>query len=443
MFQQRREEFLRRMGEGIAILATAPVRRRNGDVEYKFRPDSHLYYLTGFAEPEAVLVLCPGRAQERVALFVPPKDREREIWTGRRSGTLGALTRFGAEVAFPMSELDQRLPKWLENQPTVYFALGHDADLDRRVLSALNRVRGRTREGIHAPMRFVDPAAILDEMRLQKDPIEVDILRRAAGITEIAHRDAMAAAEPGKTEFEIEALVDYTFRKSGAIGPGYPTIVAAGSNATVLHYTRNDSVLREGELLLIDAGAEYEMYTADVTRTFPVSKRFSDPQREIYELVLRAQLESIAAIEPGATIEDVHRRALKVLVKGMLAMGFLTGSIEDVLEHKTYRRFYMHRTSHWLGMDVHDVGAYTVGKEPRKLAPGMVLTVEPGLYLEPGTPGVDPRYHGIGVRIEDDVLVTAGGREVLTAGIPKTVAEVEAACQGRPITPLPQLEVAR
>jgi Xaa-Pro aminopeptidase len=443
MFQQRREEFLRRMGEGVAIIATSPVRRRNGDVDYKFRPESHLYYLTGFAEPEAVLLMCPSRAEERIALFVPPRDREREIWTGRRSGTLGALTTFGADAAYPMSELDERLPKWLENQATVHFAFGHDADLDRRVLAALNRVRGRTREGIHAPSTFVDPAVLLDEMRLQKDPVEVDILRRAAAITEIAHRHAMAVAEPGKTEFEIEALVDYMFRKNGAIGPGYPTIVAGGSNATVLHYTRNDSVLRDGDLLLIDAGAEYEMYTADVTRTFPVSKRFSDPQREVYELVLRAQLAAIAAVEPGTTLEEVHRSALRVLVNGLLGLGFLAGSIEDILKHRSYRRFYMHRTSHWLGMDVHDVGAYTVGKEPRKLAPGMVLTVEPGLYIEHGAPGVDPRYHGIGVRIEDDVLVTPAGREVLTEGIPKAIPEIEAACRGEPVTPLSQFQRAR
>lgn len=430
VFEQRRSEFMRRMGDGVAILATAPVRRRNGDVDYKFRPASHLYYLTGFGEPEAIVLLSARNERERVALFVPPKDREREIWTGVRAGTLGAIARFGADAAYPMAEFDERLPRWLENQRAVYFALGHDAELDRRVLAGLNRVRGRTREGIHAPTTFVDPGTILDEMRLEKDPREIDTLRRAAHLTELAHRAAMAAAAPGKTEFEIEALVDYTFRKNGASGPGYPTIVAAGANATVLHYTQNDAVLTASDLLLIDAGAEFEMYTADVTRTFPVGKCFTRPQREIYELVLRAQQESIDAVRPGATIEEIHLRAVRVITEGLVELGLLSGAVEELIQHKTYRRFFMHRTSHWLGMDVHDVGAYTSGKEPRRLVPGLVLTVEPGIYVETGAPGVAARYHGLGVRIEDDVLVTPAGHEVLTAAIPKTVSDVEAACRG-------------
>ncbi|MFO0980680.1 MAG: aminopeptidase P N-terminal domain-containing protein [Planctomycetota bacterium] len=429
MFESRRLEFLRRMGDAVAIIATHAPRRRNGDVDFRYRPASSFHYLTGFSEPEAVLVLRPERDHEQVVWFVPPKNPEREIWTGRRAGLHGVLSRFGADAAYPIEELDERLPQLLQNHATLYHGFGHDEQLDRRVLAALQKTRGRTRDGIFAPAVIIDPGVILNELRLFKSAGEIDLLRRAAAITARAYAQAMSAARPGMMEFEIEALVDFTFRTNGAIGPGYPTIVAGGENATILHYTHNDAVLRDGDLLLIDAGAEVEMYTADVTRTFPVSGSFTPPQRDLYEVVLQAQQAGIELARPGSTIEAIHEAAVRQLTSGLLRLGLLRGAIDDLVRARAYRRFYMHRTSHWLGMDVHDVGDYGASGKPRELGPGMVLTIEPGLYVERHAAGVDPRYHGVGIRIEDDLLITPAGHEVLTAAVPRSVAEVESACR--------------
>jgi len=427
IYQQRRRAFMERMGpNAVAIVPAAPIAVRSNDVDYTYKQDSDLLYLTGFPEPEAVCVLTPGHAREEFVMFVRPRDLERETWTGRRAGVEGALQIFGAQAAYPIDQLEARINDYAGERDQLYYVFGRDAALNQRVTSWLQRWRQMRPRSGSGPMATLDPGEIVHELRLLKSDVEVERMRRAIAISAAAHHAAMGSTRDAMYEYEIEALLDYTFRRHGASGPAYPSIVAGGENATILHYTNNDQCLRAGELLLIDAGAEYDGYCADVTRTFPIGPRFSPAQRAIYELVLQAQLAAIAVIRPGARVDEPHSRAVEVLVDGLLRLGLLQGDPQEIISKETYKPFYMHRTGHWLGLDVHDVGKYKLEGNARLLEPGMVLTVEPGLYFGAGCPDVDAKYHGIGVRIEDDVLVTRAGHEVLSAAIAKTPDEVEA-----------------
>lgn len=422
-FMARRKRLMQQLGQGVAVLATAPERLRNRDTHYPYRFDSHFYYLTGFTEPEAVVVLLAG--EQRSVLFCRDKDSEREIWDGHRFGPNAARAAFGFDEAYPIRELDERLPGLLADQPALHYAVGHDADWDRRVLGWLGSVREQARSGVAAPAEIRDVRVPLDEMRLVKDAYEIDLMRRSAAIACGAHRRAMAHAAPGKYEYEIEAELLHEFRRCGAQAPAYSAIVAGGANACVLHYVENNARLGAGDLLLIDAGCELDGYASDITRTFPVGGTFSAAQKDVYEMVLAAQAAAIAAVKPGSHWNQPHEAALRVLAQGMIDLGLCAGSVDGVLESGDYRRFYMHRTGHWLGLDVHDAGNYKQAGEWRPLVPGMTLTVEPGCYIRPAD-GVPEHLWHIGIRIEDDVLVTQTGCEVLTKAAPKTVAEIEA-----------------
>ncbi len=420
----RRARVAQAMQAGVAVLPTAPERVRNRDTHYPYRYDSHFYYLTGFPEPEAVLVIVAG-AQPKSLLFCREKNAERETWDGYRFGPKGALERFGFDEAHPITELDAKLAELLADQPALYFPVGAEAAWDARAMGWLNAVRAQARAGIGAPERVQDVRALIDEMRLVKDTHELGLMRRAAAISAIAHRRAMQVARPGRFEYELEAELLYEFRRSGAQFPAYWPIVASGANACVLHYVSNDAVLRTGELVLIDAGCELAGYASDITRTFPVDTRFSPAQREIYELVLAAQAAAMQKVRTGNAWNEPHEAAVRVLAQGMLDLKLLSGGLDEVLEKETYKRFYMHRTGHWLGLDVHDAGDYKRAGKWRTLAPGMVLTVEPGLYIR-AADDVPARLRGIGVRIEDDVLVTERDCEVITAATPKSIADIEA-----------------
>ncbi|GMV41554.1 MAG: Xaa-Pro aminopeptidase 1 [Myxococcales bacterium] len=423
-FATRRARFMERMGSGIAVIPAASLTVRNSDVDHEFRQDSAFYYLTGFEEPDAVLVLRPGHSAP-FTLFVPPRDKEKETWTGRRAGPEGAKDHYGADAAFPLDALDAELAKLMEGADRLVYAVG--SPLDRRVLKAMRHHRTMPRSGAIGPDLIVEPASILDELRLRKSPDEIAALRQAADITSLGHREAMRVAAPGLWEYQVQAVMELSFRAHGSPRNGYPSIVAGGPNATILHYNTNRMLLRGGDLLLIDAGAEHGYLTADITRTFPVSGRFSGPQRDVYEVVLGAQKASIATCVAGGSFQASHDRALEVLVEGMVALGLLAGDTKELIAAEAYKPYYMHRTSHWLGMDVHDAGVYRRGTEWRTLEPGMVLTVEPGLYIAEDAP-VDERLRGIGVRIEDDVLITEAGPVVLTAMCPKELDDVERVC---------------
>ena len=412
------------MQRGIAILPTAPEALRNGDAHYPFRFDSHFHYLTGFDEPEAVLVMLAGDKPQSI-LFCREKDKEREIWDGFRYGPEDACRLFGFDAAFPIAQLDDKLTELMGNQPALFHPLGAHAVWDDRILALRTRVQAKSRSGITAPNEIHDVRMLLDEMRLIKDNSEIDIMRRAANISAAAQVRAMRATQPGKMEYEIEAELLHEFRRNGAAGPAYTSIVAGGSNACVLHYISNNTRLKNGDLLLIDAACELEGYAADITRTFPVNGKFSAAQKDTYEIVLAAQTAAIAAARPGSHWNQPHDDALRVLVQGMLDLKLCSGSIDSVLESGDYKRFYMHRTGHWLGMDVHDVGNYKIKDQWRDLLPGMALTVEPGLYIRPAD-NVPEALWNIGIRIEDDVVITQNGCEVLTHAVPKTVAEIEA-----------------
>ncbi|MGH8617363.1 MAG: aminopeptidase P N-terminal domain-containing protein [Burkholderiales bacterium] len=424
IFADRRRRLAEAIGEGVAVIPTAPERVRNRDAHYPYRFDSYFYYLTGFMEPEAVLFVTGGAAPHSV-LFCRPRDTEREIWDGHRYGPDGAREVFGVDEAFTIDTLDAKAPTLLANRPALHVHLGEDPGWDRRVVGWLNAVRAQARSGVAAPPEIRDVRTLLDEMRLVKDAHELATMRRAAAITADAHRRAMRLARPGTREYEVEAELMHEFRRRGAQAPAYTPIVAGGANACVLHYVENNALLNDGELLLIDAGCEVDGYAADVTRSFPVNGRYSGPQRELYEVVLAAQAAAIAEVKPGAAWEAPHDAAVKTLARGFVDAGLCQGSVDAVIESGDYKRFYMHRTGHWLGLDVHDAGDYKRDKAWRPLVPGMVLTVEPGCYVRPGE-GVPERYWNTGIRIEDDVAVTAGGCVVLTADAPKSVAEIEA-----------------
>ena len=427
-YARRRKELLDAMGDGVAVFASAPLAVRNQDVEHPYRQSSDLYYLTGFDEPQSVLLLTNQHDEHETVLFVRPRKREREIWDGPRAGVEGAVERFGADAAFPIDELDKRLPDYLGNVARLHYRLGQDDDTDRKVFACLNHLRRGGRRGIAAPEAIVDPSVHLHEMRIRKSDAEVATMRRAAAITREAHLRAMQLTRPGIHEYEIDAELLHVFRRHGSERPAYESIVGSGPNATILHYRAGNRAVNAGELVLIDAGCEYDYYASDVTRTFPASGNFSAEQRAVYEIVLRAQKAGIEAVRPGVTLQDIHDGAVRSMTEGLVDIGLLAGDIDALIEEKKHEPFYMHRTSHWLGMDVHDVGRYFIDGKPRPLEPGFVLTVEPGIYVSTENEDVEPRWRGIGVRIEDDVLVTAYGHAVLTEGIPKELDEVEAAC---------------
>jgi Xaa-Pro aminopeptidase len=420
----RRAAVLERIGAGIAIVPTAPERMRNRDSDYLYRFDSYFYYLTGFPEPEAVLVLVGGAAPKTI-LFCREKHPERELWEGFRYGPEAARAAFRVDEACPIAELDAKLPQLMANQPALHYAPGTDPAWDARVMRWLNEVRALARTGVAAPVEIHDLRVTLDAMRLVKDEHELAVMRRAAAISAGAHVRAMRATRAGAMEYEIEAELLYEFRRHGSQFPAYWPIVAGGANACILHYRENDKRLEDGTLLLIDAGCELDGYAADITRTFPVNGRYSGPQREVYELVLAAQLAAIAAVKPGNRWNAPHDAAVKVLAQGFVDLGLCQGPLDAVLEKEDYKRFYMHRTGHWLGLDVHDAGDYKAAGEWLTLRPGMTLTVEPGCYVRPAE-SVPERFWNIGVRIEDDALVTATGCEIITAGAPKLAGEIEA-----------------
>ncbi|MHB1676100.1 MAG: aminopeptidase P N-terminal domain-containing protein [Sulfuriferula sp.] len=423
IFNQRRHRLLQQLGEGVAILATAPEQLRNRDSHYPYRFDSHFYYLTGFAEPEAVVVL--HAATGRSILFCRDKDPEREIWDGFRYGPAAAAELFGFDEAYSITELDERLPGLLANQPVLQYALGAEASWDRRVLGWLNVVREQARSGMTAAEEVRDVRLLVAAMRLIKDEHELGLMRSSAAIACAAHRRAMLTTRPGCYEYQIEAEILHEFRYRGAQSPAYTSIVAGGAQACVLHYVENHALLRNGDLLLIDAGCELDGYASDITRTFPVSGRFSAVQRDVYELVLSAQAAALATIRPAVQWHVPHDAAVRVLAQGLVDFGLCRGSVDGVIESGDYRRFYMHRTGHWLGLDVHDVGDYKHKGEWRELEAGMVLTVEPGCYIRPAD-DVPEAFWNIGIRIEDDVLVTLQDKEILSAAAPKTVADIEA-----------------
>lgn len=427
-YQQRRRRLAEQMQAGVAVIPTAPERSRNRDSSYPYRFDSYFHYLTGFGEPEAVLVLVAGEEPKSI-LFCREKNPEREVWDGFRHGPEAARETFCFDEAYPIAMLDEMMTKLLADQPSLHFHLGADSAWDVRAVGWLNAVRAEVRNGIAAPSAIRDVRVLLDEMRLIKSTEEIATMRRAAEISTAAHRRAMQQVRPGRHEYEIEAELLHDFHRHGAQAPAYTSIVAGGANACVLHYVDNSARLRDGDLLLIDAGCELDGYAADITRTFPVNGRYSAVQKDVYEMVLAAQAAAIGAVKIGASWDDPHQAALKVLAQGMIDLGLCTGSVDGLLESGDYKRFYMHKTGHWLGMDVHDVGDYKRGGQWRKLEAGMVLTVEPGCYIRPGE-DVPEHLWNIGIRIEDDVLVTAQGCEVLTLAAPKTVDDIEATMAG-------------
>jgi Xaa-Pro aminopeptidase len=429
--RQRREAVLRAMrdgtGGGLAIVPTAPEVARNRDSLFPYRHDSYFYYLTGFPEPEAVIALVAGPDGDRHVLFCREKNEEREIWDGFRYGPAAAMELFGFDEAHPIGELESRLADLAADRPALFTPLGLFEPWDRQVTQLLNEVRARVRTGVAAPDAVIDIRGLLDEKRLVKDAHEIALMRRAAAISSGAHRRAMERTRPGWFEYQVEAELMHEFLREGAQSVAYPSIVASGPNACVLHYRENNRQMRDGELLLIDAGCEFRSYASDITRTFPVGGRFSGPQRDVYQLVLDAQLACLDAVKPGAAFRDYHAAAERVIAQGLIDLKLIEGPLDAALESGSYKRFYMHRAGHWLGMDVHDAGLYQVHGESVTLKPGMVLTVEPGCYIR-GADDVPQAFHDIGVRIEDDVVVTEGGHENLTAATPKTVDEVEHAC---------------
>ena len=445
VFARRRRALLARMGPGsIALLPAASETPRNRDVHHPFRQDSDFYYLTGFPEPEAIAVLAPGGEHEFL-LFCRERDPHMEIWHGRRAGPKGAMERYGVDNAHPIAEIDKLLPPLLENRERVFYAIGYNPEFDRRMMGWLNQVRGKTRTGVRAPALFVALEHLLHAMRLRKEPEEIAVMRESARIAAEAHQRAMRACRPGLMEYELEAEILYTFIRHGA-GWAYPSIVGGGDNSCILHYTENNAPLRDGDIVLIDAGAELDGYASDITRSFPVNGRFSGEQRAIYELVLAAQKAAIDQVRPGRHFNEPHDAAVRTLTEGLAALGLLQGDVEELIKAEQHKPFYMHRTGHWLGMDVHDVGDYKTGEDWRIFEPGMVTTIEPGLYIPAGgkildahwarlgvhlETELDERWQRIGIRIEDDVLVTDDGHEILTAAAPKEVDEIEALMRER------------
>ena len=426
-FKRRRKQLMRMMGKNaIAIIPAAPECVRNRDVHYTYRPDSDFYYLTGFSEPESVAVLIPGRKAAEYILFCRQRDPKREQWDGRRAGQEGAIRDFGADDSFPFSDLDDILPRMLEQCERIFYAMGCDSRLDRQMSEWIGKVRASSRTGLQGPLEFVALDHYLHDMRLYKSRSEIALMRRAAKLSAQAHINLMKKCRPGMREYHLQAQFEYETRLKNATGQAYPAIVGGGNNGCILHYIENQDELRDGDLVLIDAGCEIDCYASDISRTWPVNGTFSEPQRQLYGLVLKAQLAAIAKVKPGNKWHLPHQTAIRVITRGLVELGLLKGQTAALIKKKAYEKFYMHKTGHWLGMDVHDVGDYKVDGEWRILEPGMVLTVEPGLYIPRGTKGVHKRWQGIGIRIEDDVLVTKEGHDVLSKDVPKTPHEIEA-----------------
>ncbi len=430
-YAKRRKQLMQHIGEaGIAILPAAVEATRNNDATYAYRQQSDFYYLTGFNEPDAVLVLVPKRKGGEYILFNRVRDKAREIWDGPRAGQEGAREAFLADDSYPISELTNLLPELLTGRDKVYYPFGQQAHFDRLIMDAINAARAKVRSGLRFPTAFADLSTVVHEMRLFKSKAELSVMQKAVDITAKGHLAAMQACTPGCYEYELEAALSYEFIRHGARFQAYNAIVGAGKNACVLHYIANDQPISDGDLVLIDAGAEFENYAADITRTFPANGRFSGEQKAIYELVLASQLAAIKSVKPGASWTAAQNVVVKVLTQGLVDLKILKGDVDNLIEKQAYFPFYMHRSGHWLGLDVHDVGSYRKQEQWRKLEPGMVLTVEPGLYISADIKGVPARWHNIGVRIEDDVVVTESGREVMSAMIPKTVADIEALMAG-------------
>jgi Xaa-Pro aminopeptidase len=429
-FKKRRKQLMQRIGRGnIALISSASMHTRNRDVSYPFRQDSDFYYLTGFNEPDAMAVFIPGREQGEYILFCREYDEKKALWEGAHAGLSGATGDYGADDAFPIDDLDDILPGMLENKSRVYYPMGRNSDLDHSLLDWINHIKSHARSGIVAPGELFSLDRIVHDMRLFKSPEELKLMRRAAEVSANAHIKLMQACKSGRYEYQIEADFIHYCMQHGLRYTAYPSIVAAGKNACVLHYTDNTDKLKNGDLLLIDAGAECDHYAADITRTFPISGRFSEPQKLLYQLVLDAQTAALEQVKPGQDWLAPHEAAVEVLTRGLIDLGLLKGKLKKLIKDEKYKAFYMHRTGHWLGMDVHDVGDYKVDDNWRILEPGMVLTVEPGLYIPAHCKQVDEKWRGIGIRIEDDVLVTAQGHEVLTSAAPKTILEIETLMQ--------------
>lgn len=430
-FARRRRNLMAHMEEdSIAILPAAPERTRNRDVEHPYRQDSDFWYLTGFPEPEAVMALIPGREHGEFVLFCRERDRAMETWNGYRSGPEGAVEKYAADDAFPINDIDEILPGLIEGRERVYYDLGREPDFDRRIMGWVKSIRDKVRSGAHPPGEYLALTHLLHDQRLIKSAGELKLMRKAGEISAAAHGRAMEKVRPGMFEYQLEAEYIHEFMRHGARSPAYPSIVGGGRNGCILHYIENSDKLRDGDLVLVDAGAEYQCYASDITRTYPVNGRFSKEQRALYDVVLAAQKAAFAEIRPGNHWNQSHEAALKVLVTGLVDLGLLEGDVDGIIEAGDYRRFYMHRTGHWLGLDVHDVGDYKVHDAWRVLEPGMTMTVEPGLYIAPDDDSVAARWRGIGIRIEDDVAVTRDGHEVYTEGVPKEVRDIEKLMQG-------------
>jgi len=424
-YRERRHQLMSKIGNGTAIFRSAPI------AEHAYRQDSDFFYLTGFHEPQAVAVLAPHHPEHQFVLFVQPKDREKEVWTGYVCGVDAAKAIYGADEAYSIAELNEKLPQYLEKADRLYYHLGSDRSFNETILGHYQSLLQTYPKRGTGPIAIEDTGLILGNMRLVKSQSELELMHQAVAIATEAHTHALKVTTPGRYEYEIQAEIEHIFRLRGAMGPAYPSIVASGVNACVLHYIENHRQMQDGELLLIDAGCAYGYYNSDITRTFPVGGKFTPEQKTLYEIVLEAQKQAIAQVQPGNPFNLVHDTAVRVLTEGLVEVGILKGEVAKLIEEEKYKPYYMHRTSHWLGLDVHDVGVYQQGENPQILQPGQVLTVEPGLYIVPDTklaedqPETDPRWIGIGIRIEDDVLVTSTGHEVLTAGVPKAVDEVE------------------
>lgn len=426
-YARRRKALMAQMEpNSIAILPAAPVYIRNRDVEHNYRQDSDFQYLTGFPEPEAVAVLVPGREHGEYVLFCREKDPERELWDGYRAGQEGAVSEYGAADAFPINDIDDILPGLIEGRERVYYAMGANQEFDLRLTNWIKTIRSKARLGAQPPNEFVALDHLLHDMRLYKSAAEIKVMQAAADISAEAHRRAMESCRPGLYEYHLEAELQHVFMRNGSRSPAYASIVAAGRNACILHYTENTSQIRDGDLVLIDAGCELDCYASDITRTFPANGRFSLEQRAIYEIVLAAQHAAFEVIGPGRHWNEAHEATVRVITEGLLQLGLLSGELETLIASEAYKPFYMHRAGHWLGMDVHDVGDYRVGGEWRVLEPGMVMTVEPGIYIAPDNDRVPKKWRGIGVRIEDDVVVTRTGHQVLTEAVPKDPDAIEA-----------------
>ncbi|MBD3184262.1 M24 family metallopeptidase [Candidatus Poribacteria bacterium] len=419
MYKTRRDKFMSHLKDGAAIFGSAPGCR------HKYRQDSNFYYLTGFKEPESVCVLAPEHPEHKFILFVRPKDKKQEIWTGKRAGVEAAVELYGADAAYKLDEIDKELPKYFEKIENIYYTLGSNENLDKMMLNILKKFRGHRYDTLTGPVAIMDPAEVVHNMRAIKDEHEIDLMHKAAEISSYAHIEAMKAAKPGMYEYELQAIIEQTFLKNGADYPAYPTIAGTGTNATCLHYDENNCIIQDGDLILIDAGAEYMHYSGDITRTFPANGKFSDIQKELYDIVLKANMKAIEVIKPGVKFDEFHKKALDVLVDGLIEIGLLADDRDKIMEEKEYNKFYMHNTGHWIGLDTHDVGRHKLGNEIRVFEPGMVVTVEPGLYVAEDMEDVDQKYRGLGIRIEDNVLVTEEGNEVTTYKTPKTIEDIE------------------